>query len=73
VASALGARRETRKRLGQLLLEDVVTIDLASGRRSSADSISPRPFDSAATAIDELARRYGAVPVLSRRQHLWSR
>ena len=71
VASALGRQKDTRKRLGQLLLEDgiVTQLDLTKALAqkfgvSFLDLTSTR-FDGAATAyIDEkLARRYGAVPV----------
>ena len=71
VESAIGRQKETRKRLGQLLLEDgvVTQLDLTKALAqkfgvSFLDLTSTR-FDGAATAyIDEkLARRYGAVPV----------
>ena len=71
VESALGRQKETRKRLGQLLLEDgiVTQLDLTKALAqkfgvSFLDLTSTR-FDGGATAyIDEkLARRYGAVPV----------
>ena len=71
VESALGRQKETRKRLGQLLLEDgvVTQLDLTKALAQkfgvSFLDLTETRFDGAATAyIDEkLARRYGAVPV----------
>ena len=71
VVSALGRQKETRKRLGQLLLEDgvVTQLDLTKALAQkfgvSFLDLTETRFDGAATAyIDEkLARRYGAVPV----------
>ncbi|NLE23564.1 MAG: Flp pilus assembly complex ATPase component TadA [Actinobacteria bacterium] len=71
VESALARQKETRKRLGQLLLDDgiVTQLDLTKALAQkfgvSFLDLTATRFDGAATAyIDEkLARRYGAVPV----------
>ena len=71
VESAIARQKDTRKRLGQLLLDDgvVTQLDLTKALAQkfgvSFLDLTSTHFDGAATAyIDEkLARRYGAVPV----------
>jgi type IV pilus assembly protein PilB len=71
IESAIGRQKETRKRLGQLLVEDGVLTELDLTKALAAKfgvsflDLTQTQLDASAAGLisDKLARRYGAIPI----------